>query len=222
MSDSFLARHGRLILVPALITLGVTLLRLIGELMEWSPALFNREAGGGGALIGIVWLIFIFGFYFGYKLTKAGDRPEKMGRAFGLAVLALIVLPAAGLAAGAAGVDGTSQTMLIVFTAAAAVAGFVAFKAWPEMGRVLLAYALAARIPVVIVMLVAILGDWGTHYDVPPTPDFPQMAPLAKWFWIGFLPQMGVWVAFTMVVGTLCGLIASAIVGRGRTADANA
>ena len=43
----------RLVRVPALITLGVTLLRLIGELQRWSPKLFNREAGGGGALVGI-------------------------------------------------------------------------------------------------------------------------------------------------------------------------
>ena len=51
----------RLICVPALITLGVTLLRLIGELQNWSPRLFNREAGGGGALVGIAWLVPIFG-----------------------------------------------------------------------------------------------------------------------------------------------------------------
>src|SRR5881409_1708216 len=43
----------RLVRVPALITLGVTLLRLIGELQGWSPALFSRQAGGGGALVGI-------------------------------------------------------------------------------------------------------------------------------------------------------------------------
>ncbi len=39
----------KLILVPALITLAVTLLRLTGELMHWSKALFNPAAGGGGA-----------------------------------------------------------------------------------------------------------------------------------------------------------------------------
>jgi hypothetical protein len=33
---------GKLILVPAVITFGVTLLRLVGELQGWSPALFNR------------------------------------------------------------------------------------------------------------------------------------------------------------------------------------
>src|SRR2546426_440321 len=42
----------KLILVPALITLAVTLLRLTGELMHWSKALFNPAAGGGGGLAG--------------------------------------------------------------------------------------------------------------------------------------------------------------------------
>ena len=38
----------RLILGPALITLAITLLRLVGELSRWSPSLFNREPGGPG------------------------------------------------------------------------------------------------------------------------------------------------------------------------------
>ncbi len=37
----------RLILVPAIITLAVTLLRLTGELQGWSPKLFNADPGGG-------------------------------------------------------------------------------------------------------------------------------------------------------------------------------
>ena len=55
------SRIGKLILVPAVITLAVTLLRLVGELQGWSPALFNREGGGRGALVGIVWLIPVLG-----------------------------------------------------------------------------------------------------------------------------------------------------------------
>ena len=39
----------QLILVPSVITLAVTLLRLVGELQNWSPRLFNKEPGGGGA-----------------------------------------------------------------------------------------------------------------------------------------------------------------------------
>jgi len=55
---------GKLILIPSLITLGVTILRLVGELQHWTPILFNRSAGGGGAAVGISWLPLIFGPYF--------------------------------------------------------------------------------------------------------------------------------------------------------------
>jgi hypothetical protein len=220
MSDSTLTRHGRLILVPAIITLAVTLLRLVGELQEWSSTLFNREAGGGMAMVGIVWLVPIFGIYFALRLSREGAGPGKLLRAFGLVLLALVLTPAAGAVAGAVGLDPLGTATLLVFAVVSLVALAVAFRAWPELGRVLVAYGLAARIPVAIVMLIAIFGDWGTHYDVPPTPDFPEMAPLVKWFWIGLVPQMTVWIAFTVIVGMLFGLIAVALVHRRRTHQA--
>jgi hypothetical protein len=99
------------------------------------------------------------------------------------------------------------------------IAGLVvAFLAWPALGRVLLAYGLAARIPVVLVMLAAILGNWGTHYDVPP-PGVPEMSGLWKWLVIGVLPQMTVWLWFTSVIGGLFGIAAAAL-ARGRRAAA--
>jgi hypothetical protein len=65
-------------------------------------------------------------------------------------------------------------------------------------------------------MLVAILANWGTHYDVMP-PNVPEMTPaLYKWFMIGLLPQMTIWLWFTVVVGGLFGIVAGAIAGRGR------
>ncbi len=216
MTDSGLGRHGRLILVPAVITLAVTLLRLTGELLEWSSVFFNRAAGGGFAIVGIVWLIPILGIFFALRLTRAGDGPGKVLRALGLVLLAFVLMPVVGFAATAAGVDPNGVAMLLCFVAASVGAVLLALSAWPALARVLVAYGLAARIPVAIVMLIAILANWGTHYDVPP-PGFPEMAPLAKWFWIGFIPQMTIWIAFTVVVGMLFGLIAVAIVHRGRT-----
>jgi hypothetical protein len=219
MTDSGLGRHGRLILVPAVITLAVTLLRLTGELLDWSSVFFNRSAGGGFAIVGIVWLIPILGIYFGLRLTRAGDGPGKVLRALGLVLLAFVLMPVVGFAATAAGVDPNGVTMLLCFVVASVGAVLLTFSAWPALARVLVVYGLAARIPVAIVMLIAILANWGTHYDVPP-PGFPEMAPLAKWFWIGFIPQMTIWIAFTVVVGMLFGLIAAAIVHRRRTQPA--
>ena len=75
MSDAAAVRTGRLILVPAVVTLVVTLLRLVGELQNWSPALFSRAPGGGGSLVGISWLVPIFGAWFGWVLARSGERP---------------------------------------------------------------------------------------------------------------------------------------------------
>ncbi|MCG6921787.1 MAG: hypothetical protein LJF15_11990 [Acidobacteria bacterium] len=219
MSDSAAMRHGRLILVPAVITLAVTLLRLAGELLEWSSALFNRSAGGGGAIVGIVWLVPIFGIYFALTLARAGERPAKLLRALGLVLLALVLMPVVGAVAAAAGVDPLGLAMLVLFAVAAVGAVLLALSAWPSLTRVLVAYGLAARIPVAIIMLLAILGNWGTHYDAPP-PGFPEMSPLAMWFWTGLIPQMLIWIAFTVVVGVLFGLVAVAIVHRGPKAEA--
>lgn len=193
---------GRLILVPAVITLAVTLLRLVGELNGWSPALFNRAAGGGGAIVGIVWLVFVFGFYFAWKLLEAGEGPAGRWQPLGYAALGLAIAFAMGFAAARLHLAQTAQ--FAVFVAASLVALFVAMRGWPALGRTLAAYGLAARIPVAIVMLFAILGNWGTHYDVVP-PNFPEMGAFQKWFLIGFIPQLTLWMGFTVAVGMLCG-----------------
>jgi hypothetical protein len=216
MSDAHALRPGRLVLVPAIITLAVTLLRLAGERMHWSHRLFNPEAGGGGALVGIVWLVFVFGIYFALKLSRAGEAPGRLGRSFGILALAVVVFLGPGLVAQALGVPPTSFTMFFIFVAASVAAFFLALRAWPALGRVLTVYGLAARIPVALVMLVAIFGNWGTHYDVPPSEDFPVMSPLLKWLVIGLVPQMTAWIAFTVVGGMLAGLLTVALVHRGR------
>lgn len=201
-----------LILVPAVITFAITLLRLFGELQNWSPRFFSRQAGGAGAVVGIVWLVPIFGVYFAWKLAKAGLVPGA-GRvighgalAFGLMVLTIVVghntIP-------------NQRAQFGVYLVASVIAAWIAYRGWPALGRTLLLYGLAARIPVALVMLVAIFANWGTHYDVAP-PNFPEMAPLPKWFMIGFLPQMFMWIPFTIYLGALFGGLALLAAGRRR------
>jgi hypothetical protein len=198
-----------LILVPSIVTLGVTLLRLAGELQNWSPTLFNKTAGGGGALVGISWLILVFGFYFGWRLTKAGDGPESAGKVVGLAFVVALVVVGVSAAFGRI----SQNAFFLAFTVGSIVGVVVTARLWPALWKTLLAYAFAARIPVAIVMLLAILGNWGTHYDVAP-PDFPEMAPVVRWLMIGLLPQMTLWIFMTVVGGLLFGGIAAAIARR--------
>ncbi|MSR48277.1 MAG: hypothetical protein EXS13_14660 [Planctomycetes bacterium] len=56
------------LLAPALITLGVTLLRLALELYGAPAFLASSATGGGGALIGISWLPLLFGPWFALQL----------------------------------------------------------------------------------------------------------------------------------------------------------
>jgi hypothetical protein len=204
----------QLILVPSVITLAVTLLRLVGELQNWSPRLFNKEPGGGGALVGIAWLVLIFGAWFAWKLIDMDHGPEGAFRPLGYGLGVLLVFVALGFAINRMSLPPVAQ--LGVFSVAALVGIFVAMKGWPALGRVLLVYGLAARIPVILVMLVAMLGNWGTHYDVAP-PELPAMGVLQKWFLIGVVPQLTGWMGFTVVLGMICGGIVAAFRARRRT-----
>lgn len=196
-----------LIFVPAMITLGITLLRLAGEILRWSETLFNRGAGGPMAIVGIVWLVPVFGVYFALKLATTGDAPSS-GRASGFGLLAVLAFV---LTAFTAGVRRPAPVALILlFSVASFPVIWIGMQGWPALGRVLLAYGLAARIPVAIVMLVAMLNNWGTHYEKGP-PDFPEMSLLATYFFIGFLPQLTLWIAFTVAFGALFGGITLAV-----------
>jgi hypothetical protein len=124
-----------------------------------------------------------------------------------------VFIPAAAAALGSVAALIAEKTLRTSWTAnfalwavVSALVAAVAFAAWPGLGRPLLAYALAARAPVALLMLLAIYRGWGTHYDVPP-PGFPAMPPLKMWLWNGLLPQATIWVAWTMVTGTLAGAL---------------
>ena len=199
------------IILDVIITLAITLLRVVGELRHWSPALFNPSAGGGGALVGITWLVPIFGIYFALKLSGAGEGPVGVGRAIGLAVLGLAVLVGGSILTIAPQIHlpGKQAIGLLLMVAAAALQ----FKSWPALSKALLAYGYAARIPVAVVMFFAIRGSWGTHYDALP-PGFSDMSFWPKYAQIGLIPQLVFWVAFTMIVGALFGGIATAIFSR--------
>jgi hypothetical protein len=195
----------QMILVPALITLAVTLLRLAGELLHWSPSLFNREPGGVGALVGIVWLIPVFGIYFALRLARAGEGPASVGRALGWAAGVFVVTT--GLTFGSVAAVKSPVAQLAIFTVLSWLAIALAWRAWPALWRVLLAYGLAARIPVLVVMFLAIFLHWDTHY-AKPRPDFPPMGPWGLFFWTALLPQMSIWVYLTIVAGILFGAAA--------------
>lgn len=189
------------------VTLAVTLLRLAGELLRWSPSLFNRDAGGGGALVGIVWLIPIFGVLFALRLDAAGEGPPGIGKALSWAVMAFAANTALFFVAFAL-FPKSPVAQLAIFGVGSWVAVALARPGWPSLWRVLLAYGLTARIPVVVVMFLAIFLGWDSHY-AKPRPDFPSMGPWGLFLWTGLLPQLSIWIYLTVVGGIIFGALAA-------------
>lgn len=205
------------ILVPGLITLAVTLLRLGGELMHWSPRWFSATPYGAGTLVGISWLAPVFGIYFALRLLKAGERPQSLTRTLGLALLA-VALFLVTVTMGGNLAQKNFMAFLILFWGLAVVLAGLQYPGWPALFKVLLVYGLAARVPVAAIMFFAMRGQWGTHYDWIQ-PLFPYTGFWAKWVGLALIPQLTIWVGFTIVAGTLFGSLAAAVAARHKRAS---
>jgi hypothetical protein len=203
---------------PAAIALAVTLLRLAGELRGWSEAWFSRATGGlvpTGAvswLVGITWLALPFGAWFAGRLVRAGGSPPPAVRAVLVSVVAVLGLyagtrPAPLLRLG-------FPAFLLAIWAVGVLAAALAWRAWPALARVLLAYALLSRAPVALVMLLALHGRWGTHYDYADMPGVRELPFPTAYFALAFVPQLVFWVAFTVVVGMAAGTLVVALARR--------
>jgi len=201
----------QLVLAPALLTLAVTILRLVGELQHWSRTWFNPEAGGPWSIVGITWLAPVFGIYFALKLARVGECPKSIGRAVGLAILAVAVIFGLGYAGAALHVEGSFRGRLLYFWSIFVIAALLTFPGWPRLFKTMLAYGYLARIPVAVVMFLAFQGDWHTHYDALPH-DMPAGWGLwSKYLWLGFFPQLIFWAGFTIVSGMVFGALTAAI-----------
>ena len=211
---------GRLIAVPAIITLVITILRLVGELQHWPAPWVSPAAGGGGAIIGISWLPIIFGPYFAWKLAATGEAPASSGKAIGMCVVGLVLLVIGGVL-GFAGFSKHLSALILVGFALMLVAAFIPRAGWRSLGNTMLAYAFAARIPVLIVMFIAMSANngqgWGTHYDVVG-PELAGASFARKFIYAALVPQMTLWIGWTAVIGGLLGSIVAAIFHPGRRA----
>ncbi len=172
----------RLVLVPALVTLALTQRKLTGDLLGWSEM---------GLPFEITWLVPLFGAYFALHLQKVDGSAPSAGR-----VLRGTLLPLTLFVAGLIILRPTSGGMGFL----SLLAVILVRRAWPRLGNALLAYGLAARLPVIVTMLAATLGGWDTVFDVSP---YNVLA--------GTLPQLTVWFAFTVVAGSVAASVALAL-----------
>ena len=215
MNDSVsgqISSTARLILVPALVSLIVTLWRLTGELLQWSARFYNPEAGGAGAIVGITWLAPVFGIYFAIELSRTGQTPSHWRKALGLAIVGALVL-FAGTPIQSVFLERSFFAGLVYIWSLGLVAASIQYLGWSQLFKTLLAYGLAARLPVILIMALAMQGVWGTHYDARPA-GFPEMDWHAAFLWLGFLPQLLFWVPFTIVLGAFFGTPVAVVLHR--------
>jgi hypothetical protein len=204
----------RLALLPGAIALGVTLLRLAGELGLRSDTWFARSAGifvpssAVDWIAGIAWLAPLFGVYFSWRLARVGDRPDGPAWTILRALLAALVLYAGTRLSGL--LSRPPALSLFVWGSGVAAAA-IAWRAWPPLARALAAYGMLSRLPVAVAMLLAMHSSWGLRYG---NADMPQAAALPfgmAYLLLALVPQLVFWVALTIVAGMLAGSLAAAI-----------
>ena len=211
-----------LVLIPAILTLVVTVLRLVGELNQWDTMWVGRpKAGGDGALLGISWLMFIFGFWFGLRLQRSGNGVANPNKTLLLAAVA-VAAPFATLA--------ICQSLDLVFIPSAETPGemrgmgyflgalglgcLLALAAWPRVALTLLVYGLLARIPVVVVTWLAVHYEWNTHHTkVPAEFNLPADADTMSFL---LMPQLTFWPMLTIIFGTGCAALAARVFSKGK------
>jgi hypothetical protein len=206
-------RFFRLMLVASIVTLLLTVARTLGEMFQWHAKWFQTDAGGVGSPFGIVWLVPLFGFLFGRRAAHMGSRPPFLAAfAVPLAGAAAVVGAAAWITAQVQGAE-LQQWMTRVAYAAPAVA-LLALFVWPRMFFVTLAYGVLARAPVAVVQWLDLRNGWGTHYG-KVHPKLPADLTSDAKLHLLTLAQFGLWVPFTILVGTACAAIGAATVRRG-------
>lgn len=198
----------RLLLWPSIVTLVVSITRLVAEVQGW----LTNVSGGRLVPLGITWCVFVFGGWFGWQLSRTGS-PPRVARAWLWALLALL----AGMGTAMWGfrpllaADQSEATFALVrqavlAAAAVTIVGALAmFYVWPRLAWTLLLYGLGARATVVAITWLAKSQGWNTHYTKfgPPGIERDMHDTLVS----AGIAQFGFWVPFTIVGGSLAGAL---------------
>jgi hypothetical protein len=198
----------RLILWPTIVTFLVNVARLVVEQQKAG----TTASGGAGYWLGITWLPLVFGGWFGWQLRRQGSPPT-LRPAWVWSLIALLAV--AGVAVWQfSQIDRTDSSPSAMPPLRAAVLTIVAvaiplallqFAVWRRLALTLLLYGLVARATVVVLTWVAKSNEWDTHYT-KFGPGGIQVD-MADTMVSATIAQLGFWVPFTIVAGTLAGAI---------------
>lgn len=190
--------------VAVIVSLLLTIVRLVGELADGPESLFGRAAGGGGALLGVGWLIPVVGAWFGWRLLPAAQPPDGCRRAMALVGVGLLGVAAVFTAAKVL-LPVTLGTFVFVAVSLPLLA-ITALRAWPALARPLLLYALVVRLAIAAITIAAVQADWGTHYE-RLAPGAPEMSALGRTV-VLCASQLCLWIPLTVLIGCFAGLVA--------------
>lgn len=206
----------RLILWPTIVTLLVNVARLVVEQQKAG----TTQSGGAGYWLGITWLVFLFGGWFGWQLRRQGSAPT-LRPAWAWSLVALLVI-AGTVVWQFSSIDRTDsrpealppvRTAVLTIIAVAVPLALLQFAVWRRLAVAMLLYGVIARATVVGLTWLAKYQGWDTHYTKfgPGGIQVDMEATMVS----ATIAQFGFWVAFTIVGGVLAG----SIVG-GRKQDA--
>ena len=197
-----------LLLWPTVITAAVSVLRLILELQ----GVINTRSGGGGAWLGISWLMLVFGAWFAFRLRRAGSTPKsKRAWLWAVAVFAGLFGAAVFIFAGFDIADTSEaayqelRTGVLTIACVAPALGAVSLLVWPRLGFTLLLYAIPARLTVIAITWLAVDRGWDTHYQKLGPAGFER--DLEETMLAVTAAQMGLWVPLTVITGMVAGTL---------------
>lgn len=206
----------RLLLLPSVLTLLVSIARLVSEVQ----GLGTTQSGGAGFWLGISWLAPVFGGWFGWRLARGGSAPT-LSRAWLWALVALLAIVGTAVWQFSQ-IDRTDRTdaamaplrsVVLTIVAVAIPMALLQFAVWRRLATALLLYGLIARATVVALTWLAKSQGWDTHYQKfgPGGIEVDMERTLVS----ATIAQLGFWVPFTIVTGTLVGCLVG---GRRRSA----
>lgn len=204
----------RLILWPSLITLAISVARCTLQVRS------DLSTASGGSLLplGISWLGFVFGGWFALRLP---GRP-RTGKAWLLCLVALLALVTA-VGIGFGGIDRVDRSeaafeslrvTVLAMVGVSCAGASLCFYAWPRLALVCLAYAVPARLTVLAITALAHQQSWDTHYT-KFGPAGIELEGLGETMLSASAAQLGFWVPWTVITGSLTGCLVATLRSRG-------
>ncbi|HZN40952.1 MAG TPA: hypothetical protein VFD82_19255 [Planctomycetota bacterium] len=188
---------GGLLLIAGIVTLVVTLVRLVGEWKGWDASMFSAEAGGR-SWFGIIWLVPVFGILFGRRLAKGTTPP--FVTSFFVPMFAAVGLFFAVVYCGNQLKDESLREKVQYVYYAGPIVALLGLLAWPRAFMTFLYYGLLARVPVLVVQYLDINRGWQTHYG-KMLPGMPGSMSAEEKLLHLTLAQVGFWLPFTILLG---------------------